>query len=129
MSWEYGKYSHRLLLGTQWRNLGRIANELEASQSGWLRPYMGGKVLLLNTSALYVEFLNAGDIGNGLCLSCKKISDSVTLRSEHCDPENRGWNSHVVWLHMPGPSAAGMRSSCPGKLAADVWTLCFTWDR
>lgn len=60
MSWEYSKYSHRLLLGTQWRNLGSIANELESSQSGWLHPYIGGKVLLLNTSALYVEFLNAG---------------------------------------------------------------------
>lgn len=52
-------YSHRLLLGTQWRNVGSIASELESSQSGWLCPCNGGKVLVLNTSALYVELLNA----------------------------------------------------------------------
>lgn len=65
MSWEYSMYSHRALLGTQWRNLGSIASELESSQSGWPCPHHGGKVLILNTSALYVELLNA--VGYRIC--------------------------------------------------------------
>lgn len=59
MSWEYSMYSHSLFLGTQWRNLGSISSELELSQSAWLDPYIGGKVFVLNTNALYAEFLSA----------------------------------------------------------------------
>lgn len=59
MPWEYSVYSHRLLLETQWWNLGSISSKLELSQSAWLYPYIGGKVFVLNTSALYTEFLSA----------------------------------------------------------------------
>lgn len=59
MSWEYSTYSHRPLLGTQRRNVGSISCKLELSQSAWLYPYIGGKVFVLDTSALYAEFLSA----------------------------------------------------------------------
>lgn len=58
MAWEYSMYSHRVLLGTQWRNLGSIASELESSQSGWLSS-LRWESAHLNTSALYVELLSA----------------------------------------------------------------------
>lgn len=38
-----------------------------------------------------LNFLVLWDVGNVLCFSCKKIPNSVTLRPQHSDLEESGW--------------------------------------
>lgn len=67
--WEYSTYSHGLLLGTEWKNLQNISSKLEFSQCALLSLSIGGKMFILNTSALYADIFHCCGIWE-MCFVC-----------------------------------------------------------